>query len=128
MERTEETGSTRNGIAPGCRPDGPRQRPSLAEALANPAAFYASPRDLASDPELWPDEKRALLLSWARDALAIEQLAMGGFSEIAAQSRAEAVIDALKRLDPHAADEYRSALAAIRGERRQRRLRRRAAQ
>ena len=109
----------------GCLAGAPHTRASLAEALANPAAHYASPRDLVADPDLWPDEKRALLLSWIRDALAIEQLAKGGFAEIAAESRADAVLDALGRIDPHAAAEYRAALDTNRGERRRRALFRR---
>jgi hypothetical protein len=100
-------------------------RASLAEALANPAAFYATPRDLVSDPDLWPDEKRALLLSWVRDALAIEHLAKGGFAEIANESRADAVLDALAQIDAPAAAEFRASLESIRGERRRRRFLRR---
>jgi hypothetical protein len=100
----------------------PQTRTSLAEALANPAAHYASPRDLVSDPDLWPDEQRTLLLSWIRDAVAIEQLAKAGFADIAAESRADAVLDALGRIDPHAAAEYRTALDTIRGERLRRAL------
>ncbi|NNM71498.1 hypothetical protein [Enterovirga aerilata] len=115
-----ETGVVPSPARPAGFAGGRRPRPPLAEALAHPAEFYASPREVACDPDLWPDEKRALLLSWARDALAIEQLAKGGLpAEIAAESRADAVIDAL------AAGEYRAALETIRGERR-RAFRRRA--
>lgn len=123
---TEETlAPAEASISTACLASASRPRTSFAEALANPAACYPSPHALVSDPDLWPDEKRAMLLSWMRDALAIEQLGTGGFDETASETRADAVLDALAQIDPHAAAEFQAALDAIRGERRRRALYRR---
>ncbi len=42
--------------------------------LLNPAAVFAHPRDVLSDPDLSNEEKRAILSSWASDACAIQCL------------------------------------------------------
>jgi hypothetical protein len=42
------------------------------EALLNPSAAFAHPRDVAADPDLTTHEKRAILSSWASDACAVE--------------------------------------------------------
>jgi hypothetical protein len=38
-------------------------------ALLHPGTIYAHPRDVVSDPALTLGEKRAILASWASDAL-----------------------------------------------------------
>ena len=59
-------------------------------------------------------EKRAVLLSWVRDELVIEQVVQKAAPELELTSRIDAVIEALAHYDPLAASEYRSALATIR--------------
>jgi hypothetical protein len=60
------------------------------------------------------EEKRAILISWARDELVIEQMAHGVLPELKRETQIDAVIAALGRIDPHAASEYRAAVASIR--------------
>jgi hypothetical protein len=40
--------------------------------LLHPAQAFAHPRDVAADPDLTLNEKRAILASWASDACAVE--------------------------------------------------------
>ena len=42
------------------------------ERLLRPAVGFSDPFDVLKDPELDPDEKRAILSSWASDACAVE--------------------------------------------------------
>lgn len=95
--------------------------PSFVEALVDPVSVFGTPREVAEHPRFSDEEKRTILLSWVRDELVIEQVARRTLPDLAPRSRIGAVIDALARFDPLAADEYRSALAAVRGreERRQ---------
>lgn len=37
-------------------------------ALLHPATAFDHPRDVLNDPDLTPEEKRAILSSWASDA------------------------------------------------------------
>ena len=60
-------------------------------------------------------EKRTILLSWAKDELALEQVAAKVMPEFKARSRISAVINALSQFDPLAAEEYLGARSAIRG-------------
>jgi hypothetical protein len=84
-------------------------------ALLHPANAFATPSDVANDPDLTLSEKRAILASWASDACAVEaapalRRAPGhrvvGFDEI---------MDALRELDRHGGKEriphYRRVLA-----------------
>lgn len=91
---------------------------SLAEALAAPALVFGEPGAVLAHPGFDAEEKRIVLLSWARDALALEELAETGLPEARTASRAEAAIEALALFDPAAAAEMRAALAALRPKRR----------
>lgn len=87
----------------------------LVEALTNPAAVYPSPAAVLADPHLSPLQKRAALSGWARDALALEAVAADA-PELLESSRLDEVLDALEQLDVTVAQEYRRAVAFVRGE------------
>jgi hypothetical protein len=89
--------------------------PSLAEALVDPAGVFQDPAAVLAYPRFGDDEKRAILLSWVRDELVLEQVANRTLPELRPKSRIDAVIDALTRFDSQAASEYRAAVARIRG-------------
>lgn len=42
------------------------------DEMLHPAQAFAHPRDVANDPDLTINEKRAILASWASDACAVE--------------------------------------------------------
>ena len=98
--------------------------PSFVEALASPASIFEHPDEVVRHPWFSDEEKRAILLSWARDELVIEQVASRAVPELKLRSRMDAVLASLDEVDPSAAAEYRSAIAAVRGglTRRHRRL------
>ena len=105
--------------------EAPSSRP-LVEALINPAEVYASPAEVLSDTALTPLQRRAALLAWARDALSLETAASDALEDLEVPSRIDQVLEALDRLDPEAAREYRGAIAFLRRDtaRRRRALRR----
>src|SRR5215210_415500 len=88
--------------------------PSFVEALVNPTSVFRHPQEVAHHPWFTHQEKRAVLLSWARDELVAEQLASKSRPELELTSCIDAVIEALAHYDPLAASEYRSALTTIR--------------
>jgi hypothetical protein len=88
--------------------------PSYAEALVEPAGVFGSPAELVAHPWFTAQEKRTILLSWARDELVLEQVANGILPELKPRSRIDAVVEALSRFDPRAAAEYGAAADAIR--------------
>jgi hypothetical protein len=88
--------------------------PSFVEALVNPTSVFRHPQEVAHHSWFTDQEKRAVLLSWARDELIAEQLASKAAPELELTSSIDAVIEVLAHYDPLAASEYRSALAAIR--------------
>jgi len=49
--------------------------PSFVEALANPVSVFEHPDEVVRHPWFSDEEKRAILLSWARDELVVEQVA-----------------------------------------------------
>jgi len=87
---------------------------SFVEALVDPAGVFRHPGDVVAHPGLTREEKRTILLSWARDELVLEQVGHRTLPELGPRSRIDAVIDALARFDASAALEYRSAVASIR--------------
>jgi len=89
-------------------------QPSFVEALVDPVNVFADPVEVVEHPWFTPDEKRTILLSWARDELVLEQVARRAAPELAPQSRIDAVIEGLSQFDAPAAGEYLSAAAAIR--------------
>jgi hypothetical protein len=90
---------------------------SFVEALIDPVNIFASPHEVVDHPWFSDEEKRTILLSWARDELVIEQVAGRVMPELQVKSRIDAVIEALSLFDPPAAGEYLSAVQAIRGNR-----------
>ena len=90
---------------------------SFVEALVDPVNIFASPQEVVEHPWFGDEEKRTILLSWARDELVIEQVAGRVMPDLQVKSRIDAVIEALSRFDPSAAGEYLSAVQAIRGNR-----------
>jgi hypothetical protein len=69
-------------------------------ALLHPAQAFDHPRDVARDPDLTLNEKRAILASWASDACAVEaapglRCAPGGRRAV----KFDEVMDALRALD-----------------------------
>jgi len=92
--------------------------PTFVEALIHPVSVFGEPREVAIHAWFTDQEKRTILLSWARDELVLEQAALKGNPELRLRSRIDAVIDALAQFDPKAAGEYRAAVASIRNPRR----------
>ena len=45
---------------------------SALERCLRPAVGFSHPRDVLKDPDLPPDQKRAVLASWASDASAVQ--------------------------------------------------------
>src|ERR687894_2121398 len=88
--------------------------PSFVEALIDPVNVFGDPHEVVEHPWFTHEEKRTILLSWARDELLLEQVANKTLPELKPRSRIDAVIEALARFDAPAAGEYLSAVAAIR--------------
>jgi hypothetical protein len=95
--------------------------PSFVEALVDPVNVFDHPREVAAHPGFTHEEKRTILLSWARDELVAEQVTSRLAPELGIRSRIDAVLDALALFDGAAAAEYASAVALIRSRRRMRR-------
>jgi len=98
--------------------------PSFVEALVDPVSIFGSPQDVVDDPWFSKEEKRTILLSWARDELVIEQVAGRDMPDLHAKSRIDAVIEALALFDPPAAREYLGVIRAVRGSKSRKRARR----
>ena len=99
--------------------------PSFVEALINPAGVFRDPAEVVEHPWFTDEEKRAILISWARDELVLEQVASKVMPELEPRSRIDAVIEALSQFDAPAAGEYLSAATCIRGAPKRRRRRER---
>jgi hypothetical protein len=89
--------------------------PSFVDALVDPVNIFASPQEVVDHPWFSDEEKRTILLSWARDELVIEQIASRMMPDLQVKSRIDAVVAALASFDPTAAGEYLSAVQTIRG-------------
>jgi hypothetical protein len=89
--------------------------PSFVDALAHPGDVFDNPQEVVDHPWFSDQEKRTVLLSWVRDELVVEQVASKTIPELKPQSRIDKVLEALSRFDPSAAEEYRSAVASLRG-------------
>jgi len=112
MERTTaETGPDRQSAALQAA-----ERPErfVLDALIQPGTVFGDPREVVEHPWLTEDEKRTVLLSWARDELVAEQIAARAAPHLRIASRIDAVAEALSRFDETAAREYRAAACAIR--------------
>src|SRR4051795_465505 len=93
---------------------------SFVEALAHPACVFRHPEEVVHHTWFTDQEKRLVLLSWVRDELVAEQLACKAAPELELVVRTDAVIEALAHYDPRAADEYRSPVATLRRQPKQR--------
>jgi len=89
-------------------------QPSFLEALIDPVNVFHAPDEVVVHPWFTDEEKRTILLSWARDELVIEQVASRVMPDLKLKSRIDAVIEALAAFDPPAAGEYLSAVATLR--------------
>ncbi len=90
---------------------------SSVEALIDPANLFDHPREVVDHPQFTREEKRMILLSWARDELVAEQVTSRLSPELQIRSRIEAVVDALASFDRGAAAEYCAAASSIRAQR-----------
>ncbi|MBM1171915.1 hypothetical protein [Microvirga arabica] len=102
--------------------DESQSAPSFVEALVDPVTVFDHPREVAKHPGFTHQEKRTILLSWARDELVAEQVTSRLAPELGIRSRIDAVVEALATFDSAAAAEYTSAVALIRSRRGKRRL------
>jgi hypothetical protein len=73
------------------------------DALLHPAQAFEQPQDVANDPDLTVNEKRAILASWASDACAVEaspalRRAPGSRREVSVDD----ILEALRSLDRQA--------------------------
>ena len=91
---------------------------SYTEALVDPGGVFQDPADVIGHPCFTREEKRTILLSWARDELVLEQVANRTMPELKPRSRIDLVIAALCKFDTSAAAEYGTAIAAIRAQHR----------
>ena len=72
------------------------------DQLLHPAQAFGHPAEVANNPNLTVNEKRAILASWASDACAVE--ASAGLTEgPKVPVRFDEIMDALKALDGEAA-------------------------
>src|ERR1700753_4425797 len=66
--------------------------------LLHPASAFRTPMQVVNDPDMTPQEKRAILVSWASDVCAVEaapELRQTPSSQV----RFDDIMDALKSLD-----------------------------
>ena len=69
-------------------------------ALLNPAEYFSSPRQVLKAPTLSPQEKRAILASWASDQYAVESVpALRELPGSHALVSVQDILAALKQLD-----------------------------
>jgi hypothetical protein len=116
METIETTPDTNPAPISQVTSSGVSER-SFVEALIDPVNIFADPGEVVEHPWFSDEEKRTILLSWARDELVIEQVAGRVMPDLQVKSRIDSVIQALAVFDPTAAGEYLSAVQAIRGDR-----------
>ena len=109
-QRQEQAFAGAAGLAP-LRPS------SYTEALVDPGGVFRHPAEVVGHPWFTQEEKRTVLLSWARDELVLEQVANRSLPELKPRSRIDAVLEALSRFDPQTAAEYHAAVGTIRARR-----------
>jgi hypothetical protein len=73
------------------------------DALLHPARAFVHPMDVARDPDLTLNEKRAILASWASDACAVEATPDLRVNQSGKVVRWDDIMDALRKLDGEAA-------------------------
>jgi hypothetical protein len=89
---------------------------TYVEALVDPGGVFRDPAEIAEHPWFTREEKRTILLSWARDELVLEQVANRSLPELKPKSRIDRVVEALAQFDRNAAAEYRAAVRSIRAQ------------
>lgn len=72
------------------------------DTLLHPARAFAHPMDVARDPDLTLNEKRAVLASWASDACAMEAAPDLRITTLGRVVRWDDIMDALRALDREA--------------------------
>ncbi|MET0869027.1 MAG: hypothetical protein ABWY35_13055 [Pseudorhodoplanes sp.] len=70
--------------------------------LLHPARAFRHPSDVANDPDLTLNEKRAILASWASDACALEAAPELRETPSGTQVRFDDIMEALRGLDREA--------------------------
>ncbi len=123
MEKIETRPDTSPASVSQVTPPGVSE-PSFVEALVDPVNIFGHPREVVEHPWFSDEEKRTILLSWARDELVIEQVAGKVMPDLGVKSHIDAAIEALALFDPTAAGEYLSAIQTIRGNKNRKRVRR----
>jgi hypothetical protein len=88
--------------------------PCFVEALIDPVSVFDHPREVVEHPLFTKEEKRMVLLSWARDELVAEQVTSRLAPELRIRSRIDVVVESLAAFDRGAAAQYATAVAAIR--------------
>jgi hypothetical protein len=77
-----------------------RKRDDLdLDKLLHPAQAFSHPSEVVDDPDLTPNEKRAILASWASDACAVEAAPELRSSARGAPVRFDDIMEALRTLD-----------------------------
>lgn len=88
------------------------------DSLLHPAAAFDHPKDVANDPDLSLNEKRAILASWASDVCSVESTES---LDPKAAVKFDEIVEVLRELDRSArlarmpARNYRRVLAKLRG-------------
>jgi hypothetical protein len=90
---------------------------SITEALVDPRSTFGDPTEVVENSWFSQEEKRTILLLWARDEFLLEQVAHETPPELRPRSRIDAVIGALSQFDHQAAAEYRAAVDSFRAQR-----------
>lgn len=81
------------------------------DELLHPANAFEHPSEVANDPDLTLNEKRAILASWASDACAIEAAPNLRVGPRGSPIRFDEIMEALRTLDKQAnGDKYRRKL------------------
>jgi len=83
--------------------EGTRQEKFDLDQLLHPARAFRHPREVAADPDLTVNEKRAILASWASDACAVEASPELRQPDGGPLVHFDDILDALKSLDREAA-------------------------
>ena len=70
------------------------------DRLLHPAGAFRTPMEVVNDPDMTPQEKRAILASWASDACAVESIpALRQPPGATRPVSFDAIMDALRSLD-----------------------------
>jgi hypothetical protein len=76
------------------------------DELLHPAQAFKHPNEVLDDPDLTPNEKRAILASWASDACAIEAAPALRRGPKGSTVRFDDIMEALRTLDREAKEAF----------------------